>query len=103
VAKTLGYLITWTTYGTWLQGDERGYVKNAKIYPGNKSLMKINKQSQLQDVVLLSKSQQQIVREALTEEAKLLGQHIYAMVVQSNHIHLVCDYINKPIGGIVAH
>ena len=33
MAKTLGYMITWTTYGTWLQGDERGYVKDGNICP----------------------------------------------------------------------
>ena len=35
MAKTLGYLITWTTYGTWLQGDERGYAKKGKVYSGS--------------------------------------------------------------------
>jgi hypothetical protein len=57
VAKTLGYMITWTTYGTWLQGDERGYVKNAKIHPANKALMLANAQLQSQNAVRLSKCQ----------------------------------------------
>ena len=33
--KTLGYMITLTTYGTWLQGDKRGYVKNGITYLSN--------------------------------------------------------------------
>ena len=24
----LAYLITWTTYGTWLPGDQRGWVED---------------------------------------------------------------------------
>jgi len=38
--RTVGYMITWTTYGTWLQGDERGYVKNGKVLRENKRLWK---------------------------------------------------------------
>jgi len=29
--KIIGYMVTFTTYGTWLQGDKRGYVKDGKV------------------------------------------------------------------------
>ena len=103
VAKTLGYMVTWTTYGTWLQGDERGYVKNGRICPGNKALMESNKQLQLQDVVKLSKTQQQFVRKAIAEQARLQGQRIYALSAQSNHVHIVAEYIPLPISKVVAY
>jgi REP element-mobilizing transposase RayT len=103
VAKTLGYMVTWTTYGTWLQGDERGYVKNGRICPGNKALMESNKQLQLQDAVKLSKTQQQFVRKAIAEQARLQGQRIYALSVQSNHVHIVAEYIPLPISKVVAY
>jgi hypothetical protein len=35
MVKTLGYMITFTTHGTWLQGDERGFVKELRA-PLNK-------------------------------------------------------------------
>jgi len=103
MAKTLGYMITWTTYGTWLQGDERGYVKDGKIHPRNKALLQTNKQSQLQNVVKLSKLQQQLVREAILKEAVLQGQCIYALVVQPTHLHIVAGYVSQPIGKIVVY
>jgi len=28
MARMIGYMLTWTTYRTWLQGDKRGYVKD---------------------------------------------------------------------------
>jgi len=102
MAKTLGYLITWTTYGTWLQGDERSYVKNGKIYPPNKALMQINKQLQLRDAVKLSEVQQKLVRDAIVKEAELQGQQIYALSVQSNHVHIVAEYTPQPISKVVA-
>ena len=58
VAKTLGYMITFTTYGTCLQGDERGYVRSGKICRENEALMQANRQSQIQDAVKLSQEQQ---------------------------------------------
>jgi len=39
MSKTLGYMLTWTTYGTWLQGDERGYVKDGQVLRGDKKLI----------------------------------------------------------------
>jgi REP element-mobilizing transposase RayT len=103
VAKTLGYMITWTTYGTWLQGDGRGYVKNGQTYDGNKALMQRNKQLQSQDMVKLSRNQQQVVRKAINEEAELQDQCIYALSVQSNHVHIVAEYTRQPISKIVAY
>ena len=37
-----GYMITWTTYGSWLQGDERGYVKNRNVLGKDEGLRKAN-------------------------------------------------------------
>ncbi|HIJ71182.1 MAG TPA: hypothetical protein HPP87_07440 [Planctomycetes bacterium] len=103
MAKTLGYMITWTTYGTWLQGDERGYVKNGKTYPGNRALKKVNESLQSAEAVLLSKPEKQIVKQAIIKEASLQEQKIYAMSVCSNHVHLVAEYIEKPVRKIVAY
>jgi REP element-mobilizing transposase RayT len=103
MAKTLGYMITFTTYGTWLQGDERGYVKNGRIYPANKNLLQSNKQTKLQDAVKLSKAQQKAVREAILKEAALQGQRIYALSVMPTHVHLVAEYTPQPVSKIVAY
>ena len=103
MAKTLGYMITWTTYGTWLQGDERGYVKNGRIYPGNKALMEANKQCQSQDAIRLSKVQQRLVRKSIMEEAALQRQKVYALSVQATHVHMVIPYTPQPISNIVAY
>ena len=102
MAKTMGYMITWTTYGTWLQGDERGYVKNGKILPASEALRQTNKQSQSQEAIRLSKLQQQLVQKAILKEAQNQGQRTYALVVQSNHVHLVVEYIPRPLSETVA-
>ncbi len=40
MTKTVGYMITWTTYGTWLQGDKKGFVKEGKIRGENVAIKK---------------------------------------------------------------
>ena len=103
MAKTLGYMITWTTYGTWLQGDQRGYVKDGIIYPENANLLQSNKNMQIQDEIRLSKIQQQIVREAIIKEAQSQDQQIFALSVNATHVHIVAENNAKPISNIVAY
>ena len=103
MAKTLGYLITWTTYGTWLQGDRRRYVKDGTICPANENLLQANRDLQIQDTIKLSKTHQDMVRDAIVKEASLQKQRIYALSVQSNHIHIVAEYIPQPIDKLVAY
>ena len=103
MAKTLGYMITFTTYGTWLQGDKRGFVKDGETYAANQSLADSNKQNLSKSPVRLSKKHRAIAAEAIFEKADKLDQKILALAVCSNHVHLVADYVPTPIGKIVSH
>jgi REP element-mobilizing transposase RayT len=102
MAKILGYMISFTKYGTWLQGDERGYVKDAIIRPENERLKQANKQSQVQDAVRLSETQQKAVCEAILKEASLHDQRIFALAARPTHVHFVAKYIPVPISRVVA-
>jgi len=78
-------------------------VKNGHTYHSNKALMQRNKKLQAQDMVKLSRNQQQVVRKAINEEAESQDQRIYALSVQSNHVHIVAKYTREPISKIVAY
>ncbi len=101
--KTLGYMLTFTTYGTWLQGDERSYVKNGQIHSPNDYLVRTNECLQVQETVRLSKNQRRLVRQAIAKEAASQEQHIYALAVRPTHVHIVSQYIPQPISKIVAY
>jgi REP element-mobilizing transposase RayT len=89
--KLIGYMVTWTTYGTWLQGDERGYVKDGVILPGNEKLKAANQEQQKSETVKLNAKQKQTVERAILDEAQRVNQKIFALAVCSNHIHLLAD------------
>ncbi|MGD0552773.1 MAG: hypothetical protein ABSB25_08985 [Sedimentisphaerales bacterium] len=101
MAKTIGYMVTWTTYGSWLQGDKRKYVKDGEILPPNEDLADANSKALTKDAVQLSFNQRRIAEEAIRQKAIQLGQRIYALKVCAKHVHLVAEYIPRPIGIVV--
>jgi REP element-mobilizing transposase RayT len=101
MADTLGYMVTWTTYGSWLQGDKRKYVKDGEILPPNEELVDANSKALTKDAVQLSFHQRRIAEEAIRQKAIQLGQRIYALKVCAKHVHLVAEYIPRPIGIVV--
>ncbi len=102
MAKTLGYLITWTTYGTWLQGDERGYARKGKVYSGSEGLSASNRFTMSRDAVILKPPQRKMAHQAIMREAFQQNHRILALAVQHNHVHIVFEFNAIPISRIVA-
>jgi len=89
MGKTLGYMVTWTTYGSRLQGDARGFVKDGKILGENKGLEHTNRKMLIGEPFKLKKEQREAARRAILLEAERIGEKILAISVCSNHIHVV--------------
>ena len=99
--KMIGYMVTWTTYGSWLQGDERGYVKKGRILQGNDKLKSANRKRQKFQTVKLNSSQKQIVKKVILAKAKRVNQKILALSVCSNHVHIVAHVSAESIERVV--
>ena len=95
-------MVTWTTYGSWLQGDQRGYVKQGKIMPGNPKILKTSRRLQKSASVKLDSEARAIVHRAILNEAKRIGHTIKALVVCTNHVHLVAHSCQESIELIVS-
>ena len=102
MAKTLGYMITWTTYGTWLQGEKKGYVKDGKVLDGDEHIYHACKKLQKLPVVKLRSREKEVVHHAIMREAERTGRQVEALVVCSNHVHLVARWSYHPIGKVVS-
>jgi len=101
MAKTVGYMLTWTTYGSWLQGDKRRYVKDGKVLDGDESLLQLCKFLQKGPTVKLRNDEKQIVRRAILNEAERINLKIGALAVCSNHVHLLLRFSPIPIGRLI--
>ena len=84
-------MLTWTTYGRWLQGDGRGYSRDGRVLGRDPGVRRANRDALKGDAVCLSTEERQIVEEAINSEARSLGQKIYAAAVCPRHVHLVLE------------
>jgi hypothetical protein len=103
MAKTVGYMVTFTTYGTWLQGEKKGFVKDGEVRGENIALKKSNIENLRETAVRLGRKEKEIVREAIIEAAKRFKQKILAIAVYSNHVHIVCEYVDVPIDVVTGY
>src|SRR4030067_3041236 len=97
----IGYMVTWTTYGSWLPGEERDYVKSGKTLPGNPKILKASQARQKSATVKLDVRQKAIVRQAILDEGERIGQTIEALEVCANHVHIVARPCRESIEAIV--
>ena len=72
-------------------------MKEGNMLESNRNLLKMNKSKQARETVRLNKGQRQVVKEAIKKEAEKLGQRIYSIGVCSNHVHIVVDYVRRPV------
>jgi len=98
----IGYMVTWTTYGSWLPGDERGYVKNGKTLAGDSRILKASQERQKSAIVKLDSRQKAYVRRAILNEAERIGQTIEALAVCTSHVHLVARPSRESIEAAVS-
>ena len=91
------YFITWTTYGTWLPGDIRGWVKSGMsgIQPPDPYLEQQARESMAGPAVLLTPQQRELVDKTIRDHCRIRGWQLHAINVRTNHVHVVvtadCD------------
>jgi REP element-mobilizing transposase RayT len=101
MGNTAGYMVTFTTYGTWLQGSRRRFVKDGEILEPNEKLEQANKNALKNDEVKLSKKEREIVKFAVLQEAERIGENILALSVGRTHVHIVINEGGKPVDKVV--
>ena len=101
MGRTVGYMVTWVTYGSWLQGDSRGYVKDGEVMKKNERLRQDNEARLVKDAVRLGAREKEIVEQAIKNEAVRQNVHLHAIAVCSNHVHVVVGYSGFSIEDIV--
>jgi REP element-mobilizing transposase RayT len=98
----LAYFITFTCYGTWLHGDERGSVDDEHNAPTTPVLSpaperRYREQDQLvQPPYQLDAKHRQATLQALCEIVRRKGWALHAAHVRSNHVHLVVTAAGAP-------
>ena len=95
MGEALAYFLTWTTYGTWLHGDERGWVNRHNAGRGqeygapSQGLVNYSKSVMKSGEVWLSEVQRDTVQKAIAEVCQYRGWALRAVNCRTNHVHVV--------------
>jgi REP element-mobilizing transposase RayT len=94
----LGYLITWTTYGAWLSGDKRGWVKAGKagVQAPNGQLEDKMRERMAANPVVLMPAHRAIVEQTVTAHCRFRQWRLHAVNARTNHVHVVVTADRDP-------
>lgn len=105
------WLLTWTTYGSWLPGDPRGFVSHVRDGQGPRVRHNTPGTDFDADIPQLEKSAEQSLKgkpvrlqpvhaEALLaqfhETARFRGWRLFAVAIMANHVHVVLGVPGDP-------
>ena len=97
IRDMVGVFITWTTYGTWLPGDARGW-RDSKLGP---QLPDPDREAEARtkmkhDDVRLRPQDRKTVEDACCQHCLHRGWILHAVNARSNHVHVVVSGYENP-------
>lgn len=101
-AIPLAYFITFTCYGTWIQGEKLTSVDRFNNTPGTDFLSFNSKRSHLvkkqmsETLYFLDEARRRIVLQAIMEASSYRRWVLLAAHIRSNHVHVVIHAILQP-------
>ena len=89
---------TWTTYGTWLPGDERGWFQRAHGLQSADALRTLAAALRMTDAAMtLDGIQRSIVEETIAAHCHFRGWMLHAVNCRSNHVHVVVTAADRTL------
>jgi REP element-mobilizing transposase RayT len=87
----LAYFITWTTYGSWLPGDERGWCCRGSrtVEPPDSVVRDSALEAMIGEPVVLTPEQRQLLDAVIVRHCEIRGWKLHARNVRTNHVHIV--------------
>ena len=86
----LAYFLTWVTYGTWLPGDQRGWIEYRRGWQLPDPMMELESRARMiEDACRLDLEQRQRVEDQIRETCEFRGWILHAVNCRSNHVHVV--------------
>ncbi len=96
--EPVGFFITWTCYGTWLYGDERGSVDDqhnvygTPLLPTQHRRVSAVRVRLTHEPVRLVSAAQSVVTLTIEDHCRKRGWELLAVNARSNHVHVVVRF-----------
>jgi len=90
-SEPLGYFITWTAYGTWLPGDERGWQKkhDGERQLPNELFRQMAAAAMTETAFHLTRADREIVDATVRRHCEIRQWQLHTVNPRSNHVHVV--------------
>ena len=93
----LAFFLTWTTYGTWLAGDERGWIERGKGDQLPSAIRKHDAELRMtEDACVLDEEQREVVEKTIEKHCGIRGWQLHAVNCRTNHVHVVVSANRAP-------
>ena len=90
----IAYFITWTVYGTFLQGDYRWWRKKGRSQSPQPLLEQWHRDRLKHDVILLNEEHREIVENEIEKHCEHRNWHLWIASARTNHVHAVVTAVN---------
>ena len=86
----IAFFLTWVTYGAWLPGDERGWVKYHGGWQPPDPIRELEARARMtEDACILILEQRRTVEDQIAETCFHRGWTLHVVNCRSNHVHVV--------------
>jgi hypothetical protein len=86
----LAFFITWSTYGTWLPGDDRGWIEYRRGWQLPDPARELEAQAAMtEDACILDREQRQLVEDTIADDCEKRGWQLHSVNCRSNHLYVV--------------
>lgn len=95
--EPLAYFLTWPTYGAWLPGDERGWVRYKLGWQPPDPPRKLEAQARMTEAAcVLGQGERDVVERTIADHCRIRGWVLHAVNGRSNHVHVVVSAQRDP-------
>jgi REP element-mobilizing transposase RayT len=98
----LAFFLTWTTYGSWMPGDARGWTDDRGVVCApNARLARAAARLMREPSVVLTFAQRDIVERAIHEHCDFRGWTLHAAICRTTHTHVVVSAAERTPDGVL--
>lgn len=95
----IAYFSTWTTYGTWLPGDSRGWYRRGAGFQDADPTRRFDALvTMMETAVVLDPDQRRLVERTVADHCAIRNWFLHAVNCRTNHVHVVVTAPGRPIG-----
>jgi REP element-mobilizing transposase RayT len=102
IRQALGYLITFRTHATWLEGDDRGSTLRTQNVPGtptrrpHEGLRRAAERRLTATPVAFGAAERRLIHRTIEEVCSFRGWTALAIDVRTEHVHVVVSGVGPP-------